>query len=37
MKKMDMIYCDDEGFYKVHDSALRHFILTKTYLVHQVQ
>lgn len=35
LKKMDMIYCDDEGFYKVLDPAIRHFILTKTYLVHQ--
>jgi uncharacterized protein len=37
LKKMDMIYCDNDGFHRVLDPAIRYFLLTKTYLVHQVK
>lgn len=37
LKKIDMIYCDDEGFHRVIDPAIRYFLLTKTYLMHQAK
>jgi hypothetical protein len=36
LQKIDMLYCDEEGAYRVLDPAIRHFILTKTYFVHEV-
>jgi len=32
LTKMDMIYCDEDGFYRVLDPAILYFLLTKTYV-----
>ncbi len=37
LQKMDMIYCDNDGFHRVLDPAIRYFLLTKTYLAHQIK
>lgn len=34
LKKIDILYCDEEGNHRVLDPATRHFLLTKTYVVH---
>lgn len=34
LKKMDMIYCDEEGFYRVLDPAIGYFLMIKNCLIH---